>query len=269
MTDAREKIINAFLKLLDTIDTLHGPQGCPWDKEQSHKSLRPYVIEEAYEVVHAIDLNNSKYLQEELGDLLLQILFHSKIASQAQKFEINDVMEGIANKLIRRHPHVFADTKVKDSAEVRQNWEKIKADEKKEQKNTSLLSDIPLSLPALLKAYKIGKKVSQVGFDWPEVKGVFQKIKEEIQELEEAIETKNKEAMNEEMGDLLFSIANLARFMKINPEEALRQTNEKFASRFQFVENKIQTQNKSFQDFDLEKLDLFWNEAKENEKRKN
>lgn len=261
MQNLREKQVQAFIKFLDTLDALHGPQGCPWDKEQSHQSLRPYVLEEAYEVVEAIDTQNPDNLKEELGDLLLQVLFHSKIASLSQVFGIDDVMEGISEKLIRRHPHVFADTKVKNSTEVRQNWEKIKEEEKKV-KRASILHDIPSSLPALLRAYKIGKKVSKVGFDWPDLKGVLSKVKEEIQELEQGIQNQNQDEILEEMGDLLFSIANLSRFLNVNPEEALRQTNAKFIRRFEFIEKKLREQKKSFDESSLEEMDHLWNEAK-------
>ncbi len=265
MKDSKDKSAQTFIQLLEIVEKLHGPQGCPWDQEQNHKSLRPYVIEEAYEVVHAIDTENMEHLKEELGDLLLQVLFHSILARKENKFDLADVMEGIAKKLIHRHPHVFSNVPVKDSAEVIKNWEQIKNEEKKPRSHSSLLSEIPFSFPALLKAYKLGKKASQVGFDWPELKGVFEKIKEEIKELEISIESKNEKAVREEMGDLLFSLANLSRFLKVNPEEALRQTNEKFIQRFQFIEVALQKDNKSFKDATLEQLNSLWNEAKKKE----
>jgi len=252
-----------FMQLLEIMGRLRSPRGCPWDKEQSHRSLIPYLIEETYEVVDTLEKNDANHLKEELGDLLFQIVFHAQIASEENRFEMKEVLEGIIDKLTRRHPHVFADAKANDAQTVARHWEEIKASEKKHRDpGASLLSEVPASLPALLKAYQLGKKASKVGFDWPDLSGVFEKIREEIQELEESIQKKDLEETLKEMGDVFFSLANLSRHLKINPEEALRQTNEKFIRRFRFIEEKILAQKKSFEDFNLSELDAMWEEAK-------
>lgn len=244
------------------MERLRSPQGCPWDKEQTFKTLIPFLIEETYEVVDTLDKSDTSHLKEELGDLLFQIVFHAQIAREENQFDMAGVLQAIIDKLTRRHPHVFGDAKVKDAAEVIHNWEQIKALEKAERKGDSLLADVPASLPSLLKAYQLGKKAAKVGFDWPDTSGVFAKIKEEIQELEESIQNKSEVGIREELGDLLFAIVNLSRHFKINPEEALRQTNEKFIRRFQYIEKKIRGAGKEFQDYTLRELDLFWEEAK-------
>ncbi len=265
-SNSKEKSAKKFVQLLEIMEKLRGPQGCPWDKEQNHKTLIPYLVEETYEVIDALENKNKSQFEDELGDLLFQVIFHSQIAQEENQFDINGVLQAIIDKLTRRHPHVFGDTKVKDASEVVHNWEQIKASEKMGDPSLSILSEIPVSLPSLLKAYKLGKKVSQVGFDWPSLDGVFSKVKEEIEELQQAIQNQNKMEILEELGDLLFSISNLARFLKINPEEALRQTNEKFSRRFQFIEKKLREEKKSFKNTSLEEMDKIWNEAKLHEK---
>lgn len=259
MTASKQKTSEQFIQLLEIMEKLR--TSCPWDKEQSHQTLIPYLIEETYEVIDAIEREDNLHLREELGDLLFQIIFHSQIALEKNQFDMSGVLQDIIDKLTRRHPHVFGNTKVKDAQEVIHNWEQIKLAEK-QQRGASLLSEIPASLPGLLKAYKLGKKVSKVGFDWPDLAGVLAKVQEEIQELEESIQTKKQDEIVAEMGDLFFSLVNLSRHLKINPEEALRQTNEKFIRRFEFIEKKLQEQKKQFQESSLEEMDILWNEAK-------
>lgn len=251
-----------LIQLLEIMEKLRSDQGCPWDKEQSFKTLIPFLIEEAYEVVDTLEKSDSSHLKEELGDLLFQIVFHAQLAREENQFDMSEVLQAIIDKLIRRHPHVFGEAKVKDAAEVLHNWEQIKDAEKKQRSSDSILADVPASFPSLLKAYQLGKKAAKVGFDWPDTIGVFAKIKEEIQELEESIQNKEPMAIREELGDLFFSIVNLSRHFKINPEEALRQTNEKFIRRFQYIEKKIRAEKKSWSDFSLKELDSFWDEAK-------
>jgi len=231
---------------------------CPWDKEQTHKSLRQYLIEETYEVINSIEEGNFEDLKEELGDLLLQVLFHAEIARENGRFTIKDVIKTISGKLIRRHPHVFEKVIVETPEEVFKNWEIIKREEGK----TSILDGVPQTLPALLKAYRIQEKVAGVGFDWELSDDVFSKIEEEVAELKESIKSENTAEIEEEIGDLIFSIVNISRFYKINTEDALRKTNEKFMNRFKYVEQKITEHNKKLGTVSLEEMDKFWEEAK-------
>lgn len=248
--------------------TLRGPQGCPWDKAQTPPDLNAHLIEEAYEVVEAVDSRDPLWLQEELGDLLLQIVFHAQMASEANQFHMGDVIQSISDKLVRRHPHVFGDVTVNGVQDVKTNWEKIKAEEKKAKGgDKSLLSNVPPSLPALLKAYRLGDKASHVGFDWPNAEGILAKIKEEVAELEAEVKANDKEKMSDEFGDLLFSLANMARSLKINPEDALRRTCDKFTRRFRLIEEKVASSRKKWEEFTLEELDAFWSEAKDLENK--
>lgn len=249
-----------FLTLLKVMDELRGPKGCPWDKKQTPKSLAPCLLEECYEVISAIDSEEPGQLKEELGDLLLQIVFHSKIASEEKSFRIDDVLVHLIEKLVRRHPHVFAEGEVQEAEEALRQWEKIKAAEKSP--DTSLLAGVPVQTPALARAYRIGSKASRVGFDWPDARGVLDKVTEELQELHEGLREENQDAVEDEFGDLLFSLAQAARFLKINPEEALRKSTLKFQRRFEVMEKKLRELGKNFEECSAEDFDRLWSEAK-------
>lgn len=253
--------------LKEVMATLRAPGGCIWDMEQTHRSLRRYMIEEVYEVLEAIEQEDAALLCEELGDLLLQIVFHARIAEESGLFSMQDVIDGITAKLIRRHPHVFGDVSVCDAGEVVLNWEAIKKAEKKDSR-PSALDGVPAALPALLCADKLQQKAAGVGFDWDNIDPVWEKIKEELVELREAVAKKNAVEMENELGDVLFSVVNLARFLKLDSELALNQTSRKFSERFRFVENKVRASGRSWKDFSLPELDSFWNEAKQTARRK-
>lgn len=244
-------------RLIEIFAKLRSPEGCPWDREQTHKTLRKNFIEETYEAIDAIDENNPNLLKEELGDVLLQIVFHSQIASEANQFNFDDVAKGIANKLVRRHPHVFGDTKVKDIDEIWDNWEAIKKQEKPER--TSAMSGITKAQPALMSAYEISKKAVKVGFEWPNVETLFECVESEINEFKEAANNKDQEHMEEELGDLLFAVVNLARWHKINPEMALLRANKKFVKRFKKME---ELATKELTEYDFEEYDELWKHAK-------
>ncbi len=234
-------------------------KNCPWDKKQDHSSLMQYLLEETYEVIDSIEQKNDENLKEELGDLIIQIIFHCLIAEERQKFKLQDVLTGISEKLIRRHPHVFESLKVADECEVLKNWEKIKLKEGKK----SAIQGIPKTLPALLKASRLQSKASRVGFDWKEYKSVLEKVEEELDELKNAAENNgSKDKIEDELGDLLFSIVNLSRFLKINPEDALRRTINKFIKRFSLIEEEINNQGKELTDVSLEEMDKIWEKAK-------
>lgn len=241
---------------------LRGPGGCPWDHEQTHKTLIPYLIEEAYEVIDAIESGNSDHLREELGDLLLQVVFHAQIAQDEKRFTIEDVAQGIAEKLIRRHPHVFADTTVSGAEEVTLNWDAIKKEEKKNQAAGSVLDSIPKSAPALFQAYELGKKAAKETFDWDHVSGVMAKIEEEVAELKEALDQNKFTAIQSEMGDLFFALSNLSRHLKINPEEALRGTNTRFRKRYQAMEQQLKIRGQQMKHLTAKEKESLWEEAK-------
>lgn len=249
--------MDAFERLIEVIARLRSPQGCPWDRVQTHQTLKPYLVEEVYEVLEAIDRDDPALLQEELGDLLLQIVLHAQIAGESKQFTLREVAEQITEKMIRRHPHVFADVQVSGTEDVWRNWEQIKKIEKKDQQ--SILDSVPSSLPALFRAAKVQKKAARVGFDWPDKQGVLDKIKEEIQEFEAAKDIKEQ---TEEFGDILFSLVNLARKIDIDAEDSLRLATNKFEKRFQQVEKQVNDSGKPWKDFTLEQLDQFWNDAK-------
>ena len=232
---------------------------CPWDKKQTHESIRQYLIEETYEVIDAIDEKDDASLVEELGDLQCQILFHSLLAEEREKFNLADVCNSIADKLVRRHPHVFGETKVNNSDEVLQNWEHIKM---KEGRKNSVLDGVPRELPALIKAYRVQNKAGHVGFDWDNITDVVDKISEELSELKHSVEKENKDEVEDELGDLLFSIVNFARKFRINPEDALRKTIRKFVHRFRFIEKSLNEQGINIQDATLEEMDRLWEDAK-------
>jgi len=250
----------AWEALLEIMATLRGEQGCPWDKKQTHESLKACLLEETYEVLDAIDGKSPESLKEELGDLLLQVVFHGQIAREAQTFQIKEVLTHLMDKLIRRHPHVFSDEVVENPEEAIGRWEKIKAKERGAHK--SVLSGLPPELPALLRAYRMGSKAARVGFDWPDAQGVLDKVTEEVTELKEALQEQNAEKIDEEFGDLLFSLAQLARFLKVNPEDSLRKCTYKFQRRFEFLEQEIKKQGKEFSDFSPGELEEFWEKAK-------
>ncbi len=250
-----------FEQLLAIMHKLRAPGGCPWDAEQTHESLTRYLLEETYEVIEAIDEKSPQHLKEELGDLLLQPVFHAAIAEEAGDFTIGDVISTLCDKLIRRHPHVFGDDEIKDSNQQIENWEKIKKIEKGNER-PSALSGVPEHLPALLKAHKISEKASRVGFDWEHADQVFAKVMEELHEFEEAWAGGNPVRMEDELGDLLFAIVNMGRFLSLNPEEALRKTIKRFQKRFSFVEEELLRQGVPMQNASLEVMDELWERAK-------
>ena len=265
-TNNNKKYAEKFIKLLDIMDKLRGENGCPWDLEQDHKTLLPYIVEETYETVEAIEEENPNKIAEELGDVMLQIVFHSRLGKESGDFNVGDVLDSINNKMIRRHPHIFGDVKVNNSREVLQNWEEIKMKEKGTTPRKSLLDGIPRELPALLKAKRLQERAAEVGFDWPEIDGVVDKIEEEIGELREALQTKEKEKITDEMGDLLFALVNIGRWMNINPEEALRRTNKKFIRRFKYIENYARENNLDLNEMDVWAMEEIWQESKREEK---
>jgi len=240
---------------------LRGPNGCPWDKEQDHKSLRPYLIEEAYEVIEAIESGDDEMLAEELGDLLSQIVIHAQLAKERDAFDIETISGLIVEKLIERHPHVFGDKKNISSEEVLHNWEKIKS-EKASNDDYSILQGVPGSMPALLKAFRIQEKVGRLGFDWDNIDDVFKKVKEEYLEFKSALDKNSKSEMEEEFGDLLFAIVNYGRHLNLQAEESLNGTISKFTARFQFIENKLRQMGKTVSDSNLEEMDKIWEESK-------
>ena len=250
--------------LVDVMRTLREPGGCPWDREQTHVSIRSNMIEEVYEYLEAVDQGDIKGMREELGDVLMQIVFHARMAQEAGSFDLQDVIDDVVDKLIRRHPHVFGDTHVNGSDEVLVNWEAIKKQEKQERKH--VLDGVAQGLPALMRAYKLQSKAAKVGFDWSDVKDVWAKVEEEIGELQEALASGDVAAAESELGDVIFALVNYARFYKIEPEVALNGTNNRFASRFGYVEQQVAKSGKAWQDFSLDELDEFWNAAKELEK---
>jgi len=255
----------SFDELVQLMATLRGPNGCPWDRKQTLASLKPFIVEESYEVVEAIDNNDRKALVEELGDFLLQAIFAAEIAQEEGSFDIGDVITAIYNKLVRRHPHVFGEVEAKDAEQVLVNWEKLKNEERKAE-NKSVLAGVPQSLPALLKASRLTEKAARVGFDWRRAEDVFAKIDEEVQELREAIDGKNPQHIEEEIGDLLFSIANIARKLEVNAEEALQSANRKFTRRFESMERAVRGEGRNLDQLTLEQMDALWDEAKSAER---
>ena len=251
----------SFEDFQQIIARLRAPDGCPWDREQTHLSLRPYLLQESYEVLEALDEENSQHLVEELGDLLLQIVLHAQIAIEEQDFNMTDVLATVSEKIIRRHPHVFTELKVDSVEGVLHNWEQIKAEERKAkgEERKSMLDGIPTALPALTQADQIQQRAQRVGFDWKTIEPVFAKINEELQELKEA---ETQEEKQSEAGDVLFAVVNLLRWLEIDPEMALRGTNARFRKRFRYIETMAAKQGKHVEDFSFEELDAFWEEAK-------
>jgi tetrapyrrole methylase family protein/MazG family protein/ATP diphosphatase len=257
----------AIQRLLTIMSRLRDPQtGCPWDREQSFASIAPYTIEEAYEVADAIERNDLDSLKGELGDLLFQVVFHAQLAGEQDAFEFDDVVNAISDKLERRHPHVFGDASIATAQEQNIAWEEHKRKERVSRNaQASVLDDVPIGMPALTRAAKLGKRVSAVGFDWPDMNGVFDKIEEEVRELREAVASQNPSDIQAELGDVLFSIANLGRHLHVDLETALRQTNAKFERRFRYVETQLSARGKTPQQSTLEVMDALWTEAKRTE----
>ncbi|MEE9200122.1 MAG: nucleoside triphosphate pyrophosphohydrolase [Candidatus Brocadiales bacterium] len=251
----------SFEDLVELMRKLRGEGGCPWDKEQTHESLKPYLVEEVYEVIDAIDSHDAENLKEELGDLLFQIFFHSQMASENKEFDIRDVMKACLEKMTARHPHVFGDVRLETAEEVLKIWHKVKMEEKGEEEK-SVLGSVPKHLPALQKAQKLQKKASRVGFDWEKVEDVVAKVEEELQEVKEAMALGRHEEVEEEIGDLLFAAANLSRFLKINPEEALHKAVKKFVKRFERIESELAAKGRDIEECSLEEMDSMWEAIK-------
>ncbi|MFZ4541397.1 MAG: nucleoside triphosphate pyrophosphohydrolase [Rickettsiales bacterium] len=253
--------------LLDIMAKLRSPEGgCPWDLEQNFATIAPYTIEEAYEVAEAIARGDKNELRDELGDLLLQVVFHAQMAAEEGSFTFADVVHSISDKMLRRHPHVFGDMSVADADAQVANWENIKAEERKNKQRERTLADVPTALPALMRAQKLQARAARVGFDWPDVSGVIDKIKEELAEVEAAIASGDAAHTQEELGDLLFAVTNLARFVKSDAETALRGANAKFVRRFESIEDALKAQGKHVKDASLDELEMLWNAAKTLEK---
>jgi MazG family protein len=251
-------------ELIKIMASLRDPQGgCPWDREQDFSSIAPYTIEEAYEVADAIARGDMDDLRDELGDLLFQVVFHARMAEESGAFAFADVVQAIVEKMIRRHPHVFADEEVADAEAQTRAWEQLKAEERKAKAQHSLFDGVTLGLPALSRAHKLQKRAARAGFDWPSIHGVLEKIHEELDEVRAEIAKGDDEALAAEIGDLLFACVNLARYAGVDPEGALRGTNEKFERRFRHVEQRTLGQGNSLEDISLEEMDALWNEAKE------
>lgn len=262
-----------FEKLVAVQARLRAPKGCPWDREQTHETLRTYLLEEAYEVLEALDTGNDAKFAEEMGDLLLQIVFHSQIASEEGRFTVADVIREIHDKMIRRHPHVFGETSAKDSKEVLRNWEQIKAEERRaskersegeegEKESPSLLDGVSRALPATLEGFQLTRKASRIGFDWDNAEGVIDKMREEIAELEIALNDKDQKRTEEEMGDFLFAAVNLARFLHMDPEIALKKANAKFSRRFRAMEARARESGREFKDLPREEMEALWDATK-------
>jgi MazG family protein len=255
-----------FADLVTVVARLRAPGGCPWDRKQTFETIKPYLLEETYEVMDAIDQGDWPGLAEELGDLLLQPVFFATMAAEAQLFDIRDSLEAINQKLVRRHPHVFGDGTAKTAEDVKQRWDEIKKEEKAvkapETGERSILDGVPRNLPALVEADKISSKAAQAGFEWPEIGGVLSKVEEEARELAAARESGDQQHIEHELGDLLFTVVNLARFLKVDPEQALRKTNKRFRERFGYIENAIAQEGGGFDTTSLDRMEELWQEAK-------
>jgi MazG family protein len=252
----------AFADLIRIMERLRSPGGCPWDREQTHHSIKPYLIEEAYEVIEAIERDDDAELPEELGDLLLQIVFHAQMAQERGAFAIEDVVRAICDKMVRRHPHVFGDLEVKDAEEVLRNWSRIKAEERRDQEDTSALAGVPRAMPALLRAQRLGEKASRVGFDWQSAAPVLDKLQEELDELRAALQLGDPEAVEAELGDLLYAAANFARHADVNAEDALTKASDRFSRRFRYIEEQLAAQGKDIRATPLDQQEALWQQAK-------
>ncbi len=257
--------MDKFQKLVDIMARLRADDGCPWDKVQTSESIKPYLIEETYEVIEAIDEKDPAKMKEELGDLLLQVVFHAQIAKDRGEFDIYDVIEKISDKMVSRHPHVFGDAKFETPEEVTKQWQDRKKEEGKLRE--SALEGVPKELPSLLRAHRLQSRAAKVGFDWSKVEDVFGKLEEEMAEFKEALESKNKAEIEDELGDIFFVLVNISRFVGVNAEEALRKTISKFISRFRYIEMKAADEGRQLSDMTLDEMDALWDEAKKGEKR--
>ncbi len=259
----------AFDRLVSIMATLRSPNGCPWDKEQTPQTLKPYLVEETYEVLDALEAEDWAELKEELGDLLLQIVFHAQLMAEAGEFTIDDVAQAIADKMTRRHPHVFSDLKVESAEEVSQNWAKIKAQEKRAKKrergsaDQSILAGVPKGAPALIQAQRLGEKAARVGFDWPSATAVFEKVTEEYQELAAALATTHTEQQEHELGDLLLALTSLARHLDLDAESALRKASSRFSKRFRYIEERLAHDRQDIYHTSLTRLEELWQAAKQ------
>ena len=251
--------------LVDIVEILRSPEGCPWDREQNHKSIRRDFLEETYEVIEAINKEDKDLLLEELGDVLLQVVFHTQIEREKGTFELSDVADGICKKMIERHPHVFGDVNAETSEQVLENWDVIKKRTKQQKSQTESMLSIPREFPALMRADKVQKKASKVGFDWDSADGAFDKVNEELKELQDAYKEGNEEHIREELGDLLFSVVNVSRFVKVDSEEALTNSTDKFINRFSKVEKMADEQGLDMKNTDLATLDKLWDMAKKDD----
>jgi nucleoside triphosphate diphosphatase len=256
---------SAFDQLCEIVAKLRAPGGCPWDREQTHESLLPALVEEVYEVVEAARAKHNAHFREELGDLLLLVVMHAEIAREAGRFNIDSVLRDVSDKLVRRHPHVFGTSDARDSGAVLKQWEAIKREEKKA--DSHYLASLPKALPALMRAQKAQSKVARVNFDWTEVRDVIAKVKEELREMKEAIASQDRQAIQDEIGDVLFAIVNLARKCKVDAEAALQTATDKFVTRFNLLEDELRKQGKRLGDVDLVELDAIWNQVKKNLQR--
>jgi len=252
-----------FKELLNIMEKLRGEKGCPWDKEQTRESLKPYIVEEAYELLEAIEENDPEKIKEELGDLLFQIVFQSQIARENKEFDMSDIIDMIAKKMVSRHPHVFGNTTCSTSDEVVAQWEVQKKREGKLRE--SILEGVPETLPSLLRAHRLQKRAAGVGFDWERADDVFKKLDEELKEFKEALGTKNKDMIEDELGDIFFMLVNISRFIGVNPEDAHRKTISKFIHRFRYIEMKAAEQSRTLSDMTLDEMDKLWDEAKSRE----
>lgn len=268
------KVSKRFSELVSVMERLRGKNGCPWDREQTRRSLKPFLLEEAYEVLEAIDEDDPDILKEELGDLLFQILFHSQIAKERGEFGVEDVLSDTIDKMTRRHPHVFGPVPSPGSKgrpitakDVLARWEDLKRKEKRNLKRKSVLEGVPKPLPALMRAYQLQTRASRVGFDWKELRPVWNKVREELKELEQAVEAGRDRAVRHEIGDLFFALVNLARFLKLDPEESLRKANQRFENRFHFIETKARKSRKTLSEMTLAEMDRLWEQAKAAEKK--
>ena len=259
---------SSFTELVEVMARLRAPNGCPWDREQTHATLKPYLLEETYEALEAIDIGDDDELCKELGDVLLQVVFHAQIAAEENRFGIEEVARAIVDKLIRRHPHVFADVEVDGSEQVLQNWEQIKKQERQEQGEAtpSLLDGIPKQLPALMRAQRMQARVSRQGFDWDQIEGPLDKVEEEFAELRQAWASGETPAIEDEFGDLLFALVNTGRFLNVDPEQSLRQSTDKFERRFRALEEAVRTSGREISALSLQELDAIWDEIKAREK---
>ena len=252
-----------FIRLIELMAALRGPEGCPWDRKQTPESLKPFLVEECYEVIDALDEGNPNKIKEELGDLLFQIVFHARIAEEAGQFSMRDVITAIHEKMTRRHPHVFGEEKLSTDKEVLANWEEIKKKEKGHEDRRSILEGVPNQLPSLLRAHRLQERAARVGFDWNHLNEVLPKLDEEIAEFKESLKEENAGKIEEELGDLFFTLVNVSRFLGVNPDEALRKTISKFINRFRYIEEHAENAGRSLNDMSLDEMEQLWQKAKQ------